>query len=196
VCGWTIWSLLWDSGSGQLFCSGLLLSSGSLNDRDVAVLLQSAHRSNKLLIVILELRTDGSPVYCWDCYWRFFIVIFFPVWWAYWGMESCFLCEAILRFGRLEIILKPPVLICRLLLGLLKPKDSNWASQMTSSCFWKAHRFIRGGPPTHRDPSFATYAFFVDACLFISLTLVLNCHLYMQMFHIFCLLSEVQFKKL
>ncbi len=46
-----------------------------------------------------------------------------------------FLCEAILRFDSLEIRLKPPVLICRLLLGLLKPKDSNRASQMTPSHF-------------------------------------------------------------
>lgn len=137
------------------------LGSGSLNGSDAAVRLQSAHRSNMLLIEsslnweLMGLLSNARIVIEGFSKWFSSLSDGKAGWWAYWGMESC-LCEAILRFGRLEIRLKPPVLICRLLLGLLKPKDSNRASQMTSSHFWKAHRFIRGG--AHR-PLIATYAF-------------------------------------
>lgn len=101
-----------------------------------------------------------------------------------------YLCKAILKIASSKIRLKPPVLICRLLLGLLKPKDSNLASQMTSNHFWKAYWFISPHcPPAHKDP-LSPLTIFTElqrTHAFISLTFSFNCNLCMQMFRVFLL---------
>lgn len=127
--------------------------------------------------------------------------------WACWGMESCpfYLCKAILKIASSKIRLKPPVLICRLLLGLLKAKDPQFSLTNDFQPFLKGlliHQSLHR-PPAHKDPLspltiftglLRTHAFSFPWRLLLIAICVCRC--FVLFFSFVCALSEVPFKKL